>query len=106
MKRRDLSVKSLVGIIYHSLFPEIILRDYVSAVRRNVNKFLDHCVQELPLGGPVLGVGPQPNSYSTKLFAGKFDYTTLDNDSQSGLKIIADICRMPESSSIKRVRYS
>jgi SAM-dependent methyltransferase len=61
----------------------------------NVNRFLDHCILELPLQGPVLDIGPQPNSYSTKLFSGRFEYITLDIDPHSGADIIADICNMP-----------
>lgn len=89
-------VKRLARFACRKVLYPFISRDYVPEVRANVNKFLDYCISELPLQGTVLDIGPQPNSYSTKLFSKRFDYVTLDIDPCSGADIIADICRMPE----------
>ncbi len=72
------------------------MRDYVSKVRRNINKFLYHCISELQLQSPVLDIAPIRNAHSTKLFSKKFNYFTLSIDPLSSANITADICKMPE----------
>ena len=89
-------VERLIKLVYRKVLLPLISRDYVPKVRENVNKFLDYCISELPLQGTVLDIGPQHNSYSTKLFSKKFDYVTLDINPRSGADIIADVCKMPE----------
>lgn len=88
-------LKSVFRWIYRLLSP-LILRDYVPEVRRNVNTFLRHCLNDLPIQEPILDIGPQEQSYSTKLFKKNFDYRTLDIDQNADADYIADICLMPE----------
>ncbi len=88
-------IKSFLVIVYNTILEPLMRRDYVPEVRNNVNRFLKHCLSELPLEGPVLDIGPQPNSYSTVLFSPKFRYLTVDIDPSGQADIIADICAMP-----------
>ena len=92
------ALKSVFRWIYR-LFSPLILRDYVPEVRKNVNKFLSHSLNNTPLQEPILDIGPQKQSYSTKLFKKNFDYRTLDIDPNADADYIADICWMPEITS-------
>ncbi|MCX7016043.1 MAG: class I SAM-dependent methyltransferase [Candidatus Sumerlaeota bacterium] len=88
--------RNLAATAYRGTIYPWARRDNAGAVRRNVNRFLKRCMEQLPLEGPALDIGPQPNSLSTRLFSSRFEYATLDIDTASGADIVADICHMPQ----------